>query len=84
MLKLSYEKTTGKNQSSEWKPKTVKEEQKKEAEMGQEDIKEDVTAENKKVQPLKKQKQKKPHLMWWTSSPEFFPWSPFYPYYSTV
>ena len=62
MLKLSYEKTIGKSQSSEGNPKTVKEEQEEEAKMGQEDIK-DVTAESKRVQPLKKQKQKKPHLM---------------------
>lgn len=63
MLKLSYEKTIEKSQSSEGNPKTVKEEQEEEAKMGQEDIKEDVTAESKRVQPLKKQKQKKPHLM---------------------
>lgn len=65
-LKLSYKKATGKNQSSWWKPKKVKKEQKEQAEVGQEDTKEDVTAENgtkRRVHPVVKQKQKKPGLM---------------------
>ena len=44
----------------------MKEEQKEQAEVGQEDTKEDVTAENRtkrRVHPVAKQKQKKPSLM---------------------
>ena len=62
MLKLSYDNTTGKSQSSEWKPKTVKEEQKEEAEMGQEVIKEDITAEKKRKSSLWRNRSKRSHI----------------------